>query len=63
MTIRSGKPVADTRVRTECALLFSRMANTHTVAHTHTQSQRSLRGLRATASNYYYYYYYSGQFT
>ena len=32
--------------------------DTHTVAHTHTQSQQSFRGLRATAPNYYYYYYY-----
>ena len=32
--------------------------DTHTVAHTHTQSQRSSRGLRASAPYYYYYYYY-----
>ena len=32
--------------------------DTHTVAHTYTQSQRSCRGLRASAPYYYYYYYY-----
>ena len=32
--------------------------DTHTVAHTYTQSQRSFRGLRVSAPYYYYYYYY-----